>query len=91
MSTPDLGQLAEAVSALVAVVALIQSYRAKGAADDANRELAPLKQQMQAVQTQLAAQRQIVNVAITTAPNAQTNVVLPPEAQPGTPPETAGD
>lgn len=81
----DLGPIAEAVSAFVAVVAFIQSCFAQHKSKAAEKSTEGLKAQMNALNTQMQnlqavqanAQRTNINIAVTTAPNATLTERLP--------------
>jgi hypothetical protein len=99
MNTPDLGQIAEAISAAIALAALIESIVAHRSARSAHRELGGVKTQVNTITNQIQtiqllqanSQRTQINVAVTTAPNAQA-IAAPPNANPpGEAPETTAD
>ena len=89
MNAPDLGQIAEAVSALIALAALIWSICAHRSAREAHRQLGSVKTQVSALSTQVQtiqllqanSQRTQINVAVTTAPNAQAIAAPPTEVR----------
>jgi hypothetical protein len=75
---PELGAIAESVSALIACVALIQSWLSRDASKKTKGELEQLKMQvntqqllMQSIQSaQANAQRTNINIAVTTGQGA---------------------
>lgn len=96
MNTFDLGQIAEAASALIALAALVESIRAHSSARKTHTELNSVKTQVTALNTQVQtvqlfqsnSQTTQINVAVTTAPNAQAIAVPPTEALPPNATET---
>lgn len=99
MNAPDLGQIAEAASALIAIAALIESIFAHSSARKAHRELSLVKTQVSTLSTQVQtvqlfqanSQRTQINVAVTTAPNAQAIAAPQAETLPPGAPGTAED